>query len=162
MNAPPQPQTGGKLGLVAVVGAACAAILVPLVSQWEGKSNEPYADIVNKMTVCFGETNVEMRRYTDAECEAMLGGSLTKYANGVLKCTPNLKSKPNALAAAISLSYNVGTAAYCRSTVDRRFDAGNVRGGCDALLMWNRAGGREVRGLTNRRKSERLICLRDA
>ena len=92
----------------------------------------------------------------------MLGGSLAKYADGVLKCTPSLKNNPHALAAATSLSYNIGTAAYCRSTADKRFDAGNIRGGCDALLMWNRAGGREVRGLTNRRKAERQICLRDA
>lgn len=42
----------------------------------------------------------------------------------------------------------------------RRFNAGNWRGGCDAFLMWNRAGGRVVRGLALRRARERALCLK--
>jgi lysozyme len=60
----------------------------------------------------------------------------------------------------VSLAYNIGTGAYCRSSVDRQFDAGNWRAGCDAMLKWNKAGGREIRGLTQRRQRERAICLR--
>jgi len=63
------------------------------------------------------------------------------------------------LIASVSLAYNIGTGGFCRSTAARRFNAGNWRGGCDAFLMWNRAGGRVVRGLTLRRQRERAICL---
>lgn len=42
----------------------------------------------------------------------------------------------------------------------RRFSAGNWRGGCDAFLMWNKAGGRVVRGLSLRRARERALCLK--
>ena len=63
------------------------------------------------------------------------------------------------LMASMLLSYNIGKSAFCRSTVARRFNAGDIRGGCDAFLMWNKAGGREVRGLLNRRRDERRICL---
>jgi lysozyme len=44
--------------------------------------------------------------------------------------------------------------------VDRRFDAGDRRGACDAFLMWNKAGGHAVAGLTNRRRAERALCLK--
>jgi GH24 family phage-related lysozyme (muramidase) len=66
--------------------------------------------------------------------------------------------------AAISLAYNIGTDAFCRSTAARHFRAGDWRGGCDALTAWNKArvNGRlvPVRGLTRRRRHEREICLR--
>jgi len=163
MNALPPPQSGGS-GLIALIGAAAAAILVPTVMLWEGTEQVPYKDVVGIWTVCTGDTKdvIPGKVYTKAECEERLERQLIAHATPVLKCTPSLKDKPNALAAAISLAYNVGPTAYCRSTVDRRFDAGNVRGACDAFLMWNRAGGREIRGLTNRRKAEQKICLRDA
>jgi lysozyme len=75
---------------------------------------------------------------------------------------PELKGKPNALAASVSLAYNIGTAGFCRSTAAKRFRAGDVRGGCNAFLVWNKAGGRVVAGLARRRSAERSICLRDA
>jgi lysozyme len=70
------------------------------------------------------------------------------------------RNRPNQLAASVSLAYNIGTTAFCRSTVARRFNAGQWKAGCDAFLMWDRAGGRKVRGLTRRREAERAICLR--
>ena len=44
--------------------------------------------------------------------------------------------------AASSLTYNIGVAAYNRSTVARRFSAGDWRGACDAFLAFSYAGGR--------------------
>jgi lysozyme len=71
-----------------------------------------------------------------------------------------MASRPNQLAAATILAFNIGTAAFCRSSVARRWNAGDWRGGCEAFLMWVHAGGRVVPGLINRRKAERAICLR--
>lgn len=141
-----------------VIGAALL-IAAPFIAGWEGKRNDPYRDIVGVWTVCFGETRVNMRRYSDAECLNMLERETGDFANQVLQCTPSLQSRPYQLAAATSLAYNVGVGAYCRSTADRQFDAGNWRGGCDAILRWNKAGGRVVQGLVNRRKAERQLCL---
>jgi lysozyme len=144
-----------KAGIAAALATATA-----LVGAWEGMRTDPYADIVGRMTVCFGETNVPMRHYSSGECKQMLSGSLEKYAAGVLKRNPELADRPNQLAAATSLSYNIGPSAYARSTVARRFDVGDWQGGCNAFLAWNRAGGRVVKGLTRRREAEREICLR--
>lgn len=146
--------------LVGTVGATAAAALIALVATWEGKSNDPYRDIVGVWTVCYGETKVEMRRYSDPECKAMLEQSLVGYADPVLKRNPELKGHPHQLAAAVSLAYNIGPSAYSRSTVARRFSAGNWKSACDAFLMWRYAGGKEVRGLLNRRKAERQLCLK--
>jgi len=152
-----------KLALAAASSAAIgAAILIatPVVEKWEGTRTDPYRDIVGIMTVCTGETRVQMRRYTPAECNAMLRRALElDFAPAVLKAVPALGNRPNQFAAAISLTYNIGPAAFARSTVAKRFNAGNWSGGCDAFLSWRYAGGREIPGLLNRRRDERKLCL---
>ena len=158
---PPPAPINGKL--VATVGTAAAAILTATVAMWEGKVNDPHWDRYAKIyDVCYGETRVPMRHYTDAECTAMLQDALAGFAEGALKRNPELRDRPHMLAAAVSLRYNIGGAAYDRSTVAKRFSQGRWREACDAFLAWNRAGGRVVQGLVNRRKHERELCLRDA
>lgn len=153
-------QSAGRGKLVALVGTAAAG-LIAVVAQWEGKSNDPYADLIGKMTVCYGETNVQMRRYSDAECKDMLAGSLVDYATVVLNRNPELRGHDPQIVAASSLTYNIGGAAYARSTVAKRFSEGRWVSACHAMLAWNRAGGRVVQGLRNRREAERKICLRN-
>lgn len=152
--------SGGSL--VALIGLPAAAMLAAVLTQWEGKENVGYFDIVGVATACVGDTHnvVVGKRYTDAECQERLERQALAHIEPVLACTPSLKGHDNQLVAAGSLAYNIGPYAYCRSTVDRRFDAGNWRGACDAFLMWNKAKGRTIRGLTNRRKFERDLCLR--
>jgi len=156
---PMEEPKSGKGKLTALVGGAALG-LIAVVGMFEGKSNDPYEDIVGVTTVCFGETRVEMRRYTDAECDDMLAEGLSDFAGGVLKRNPELKGRDPQLLAATSLAYNIGVGAYNRSTVAKRFSAGNWKGACDAFLMWTKAGGREIKGLRLRREKEREICLR--
>lgn len=141
--------------------AAAMALSVPLVAKWEGKRNDPYYDIVGVKTVCYGETqNIQNRRYSDAECRAMLDKALqARYMEPVLKCTPTLADRPYQLAAASSLAYNIGASAYCGSTAARQFKARNWVAGCKAIGRWNMAGGRVVQGLVNRRADEVRLCL---
>lgn len=151
-----------QIGITAAVAAALS-IATPFVASWEGKRNVAYRDVAGIPTICYGSIRgVKMGdRKTDAECTALLTDEIREHMEPVLRCTPGLRDGrwPYQLAAATSLTFNIGGAAYCRSTVARRFNAGDIRGACDAFLMWNRAGGREVPGLTNRRRAERKQCL---
>jgi GH24 family phage-related lysozyme (muramidase) len=54
---------------------------------------------------------------------------------------------------------NVGIAGAGKSTATRRLNAGDIAGGCQALTWWNKAGGRVVRGLVNRRAEEFALCM---
>ena len=163
-NQAPNPTPKKPLGagsFVALVGAATVAIATPLVMTWEGTRHVGYRDIVGIATKCTGDTYdvVVGRIYSKAECDASLETQLVAHAKPVLVCTPSLRNRPNQLAAGISLAYNIGPNAYCRSTVARRFNAGQYRSGCDAFLLWNKAGGRVIKGLDNRRRAERALCL---
>jgi GH24 family phage-related lysozyme (muramidase) len=140
--------------------AVLAIAAAPFVAQWEGLRTQAYQDVIGVWTVCFGETKGVSPGdvYTVAECEGMLDEELQRYAVALGKCLK--ASLPEGAAVAfLSWSYNVGTGAACRSTLVRKANAGDLFGACDELLRWNRAGGRVVRGLVNRRKSEHELCI---
>jgi lysozyme len=61
--------------------------------------------------------------------------------------------------AAVSLSYNIGASAFCGSTAVKRWNAGDLAGGCAAFRMWNKAGGKVNAGLVARREKEVAMCL---
>ncbi len=151
-----------KPTLAGLIGATCAASLCAALVTLEGKKNVGYLDIVGIPTACVGDTKdvVVGKFYTDAECTARLERQAVSHAAEVLACTPRLKGRDSQLVAAGLLAYNIGGPAYCRSTVDRKFDAGNWRAGCDAFRLWNKAGGKVVRGLVNRSEFERTLCLK--
>lgn len=178
------PNLPSKSPLVALVGATAAMALAVMVPKDEsGRKVEAsvtqdgalevrhvsgpqylraYADIVGVLTICDGDTKgvrpgmVE----TEAGCVQRLERQLVAHAAPILKCVPGLKGRDNQLVASVSLAYNIGTGGFCRSTAARRFNAGNWRGGCDAFLLWDKAGGKKVRGLTLRRQRERALCLK--
>lgn len=141
---------------------ALMAAAVALIGGWEGLRTVAYRDVVGIPTVCFGETRgVKMGdRYSVDECKAMLGDGLAEFEQGMRKCLKAPDQIPaKSYVSFLSLSYNIGTGAFCGSTVARRANAGDVRGACNAIPMWNKAGGRVVQGLVNRRKDEHRICI---
>lgn len=141
---------------------ALGLFVAAFVGGWEGKRNLAYPDIVGVWTVCYGETRGVKRgdRYSDDECLTMLGEGVAEFETGMracLKAPDAIPPKPYAMF--LSLSYNIGTGAFCRSTVARRANAGDIRGACNAIPLFNRAGGKVVKGLVNRRAAEQRVCL---
>mgnify|MGYP006146708813 FL=1 len=148
--------------------AATMLVLVPLVEKWEGKRNVAYLDRIATpplWTVCYGHTkNVyEGMVKTDAECTTMLRAALVEYRDAMhLYFTDETKAErlpPPRDAAFSSMGYNVGKRGAGKSTATRRLNAGNVSGACQAIGWWNKAGGRVVRGLVNRRSEETKLCM---
>lgn len=143
------------------VGIAC-------VGTYEGYSGRVYRDSVGVLTICYGQTAAVgadfSKTYTKAQCQDMLGKDLPKYDAPLKRC---LKPEVyNALpahrhAALVSLSYNIGGVAVCRSSVVRALNADRVREACDDFMRFDRAGGRVLQGLVNRRRSERQLCLQE-
>ena len=203
MEPPPSRQVAKQVGgLAGIVGLGAALLLftdipadesgrkveatiaedgTPTIRHLSGRQYlRAYRDIVGVPTACDGITrDVQMgRTFTEAECTAMLERELIVHARGVMACTPGLHGpgRDNQRYAAVSLAYNVGVGAYCRSTARARFNAGNYVGGCEAIgprftIVNSRgqrvevngfvkAGGRIVPGLVRRRQRERAVCLR--
>ncbi len=145
----------------ALISSVIVASAMALIQPFEGVRTDPYKDIVGVWTVCAGETRVPMRRYSRAECDAMLRRAIEgDYGRGVLAAVPGLQTRPGPFIASISLAYNIGVPAFARSTAARRFQAGDWQGGCEAFLLWDKAGGKTIPGLVRRRRAERAVCLK--
>lgn len=145
-----------------VTGAAIATMLAlatPAIQKYEGLRTTPYRDVIGKLTVCYGETEVKMRRYTKKECADLLNGRAEEFGLAVAKRNPSLVGHPYQWAAATSLAYNIGIGAYNRSTVARNFDAGKWGAACQHFMDWVYAGGRANQGLKTRRLDEKKLCL---
>lgn len=143
-------------------GSAIAAAAIAVVSTFEGLRTKAYLDPVSIPTVCFGETRgVKMGdSYTVAQCKEMLGDSLKEFETGMRACMKQPDQVPaGAYVASLSITYNIGTGAFCKSTLLRKLNAGDVRGACDEFRKWDKAAGIRLPGLTKRRLAERALCL---
>lgn len=186
-----QPKAPLKGTLAAVVGIASAIGLFALIPREEsGRSVavsvaadgsakvtnisgpqylKTYLDMVKVPTACDGLTGPDIKpgmSFTPDQCTAKLQDALVLHAKGVMACTPGLAlgmyRRDNVRIAMVSLAYNVGVGAYCKSSIPGKISTGHIREACDALLSFNRAGGRVVAGLTARRQREQAICMKDA
>ena len=147
----------GKLaaGMLAVVLSTAAAFVQP----WEGKKNEPYADIAGIQTVCVGHTgaDVQPRRYSDTECEQLLQKDLAA-ANATVRRCISVSMTTGQEAALTSATFNIGPSVVCGSTLARLANSGNWAGACAELDRWVYAGGQRIAGLVRRRAAERALC----
>lgn len=156
------PAAKSKTRLVGVVLASAIGV----VAAHEGLRTKAYIPIPGDVpTICFGETRgVKLGDVkTVEECRAMLGPRLVEFEQGMRACLTNPDAIPDgAYVAFLSVSYNIGTKGFCGSSMARRANAGDLRGACDALLLWDKANGKRIPGLTRRRHEERTMCLKDA
>jgi lysozyme len=132
--------------------ALALASTVAILQVWEGKVNDPHWDRYGKIyDVCYGETRVEMRHYSDQECLLLLRNGAGEFQAAVLKINPRLKTDPYQLGAHTSFAYNLGVATYRKSSVARLYREGKESLACKAFALYRYAGGQELRGLKLRR-----------
>jgi lysozyme len=58
----------------------------------------------------------------------------------------------------VSLTFNIGSGAFCRSTLVQRLKVQDYAGACAQILRWDRFQGRQLPGLTKRRQQEHKLC----
>jgi len=155
----PGAKSGGIAAAVLALGA-----MVAFLHPWEdppgGPALIPYKDLIGIWTWCSGETNgPRLPRYTKAQCEAITRDSAIKTLVRLDACIePELTE--NQWVAVGDLGYNAGADAICRSTLVRMINQGQPASvWCKQILRWDRAGGRQIKGLTRRREAEYRVCI---
>lgn len=151
-----------------VVGGASAAVLIlagALIAKWEGVRYSPYMDAVGVLTVCYGHTGPDIvpgKRYTRAECEALLDADM-REANAYVRSCIARPMPVRVEAALTSLVFNLGPAPVCiEGRSPRKYArAGDWPNTCRSLDAYKYAGGRVFRGLVLRRADERKVCEGD-
>ena len=145
--------------LAAKIGAGALALAAPLVAYYEGAILRTYRDPIGILTSCTGHTGPELRMgqtWTQEQCDQQLYADLLKHAEA-LDCI-KAPMTDGQKAAFLSFSFNVGNSAFCRSTLARKANQGDMRGACAELSRWTLAGGKELPGLVRRRAAERAVC----
>ena len=156
-----------KNGMVAGgIGGLALLLATTLIARYEGLVQKPYADPVGILTVCYGHTgkDIERRRYSKAECTQLLQQDIQKHAKA-LQCV-KVPLTEMQQAAFTSLAYNIGVAGFCRSSVVKRANEGNMAAACANMELHNKARVKGkltvLPGLVKRRAFERALCEGDA
>ena len=139
--------------------AVSAAALVGIATH-EGYRGEAYKDAVGIPTIGYGETaGVKMGDKTTPErALVQLLESTEKHADAIRQCI-HVPLYQHEFDAYISLAYNIGTGAFCKSTLVKKLNQGDYTGACNEIRRWNKAGGKVLPGLVKRREAEYEMCM---
>lgn len=154
----------GASGALAV---ASAYLIIPFEGEVVNKQGNHivYKDIIGINTACWGQTGLDLdgnkpiagATYTQEYCEKWYIEELTKY-NTNMKRNVAVPLKEYEEIAYTSFVWNIGETKWNSSTLLKKLNAGDNLGACKELLRWNMAGGKPVKGLTNRRIAEYNVC----
>lgn len=135
------------------------------IAMREGNKLKAYQDSVGIWTIGVGHTAAAGEPHpkagmtiTAAQSDEILTRDLAKFEKTVNDAI-KVQMGQNEFDAMVSLAFNIGGGAFAKSSVVRKFNAGDRAGAADSFLLWNKAGGKVIKGLTIRRQAERQQFL---
>lgn len=140
-----------------------------LLKQFEGCKLTAYRDSANIPTIGYGHIQgVKMgMKITQEQADKFLREDVAKFERGVTLFLAELGVTvlQHQFDALVCFAFNVGLSALKKSTLAKKLyvmnnkDQTSVYAVADQFLRWNKAGGKVVQGLVNRRGEERLLFL---
>lgn len=143
-----------------------------LIQDFESFESAPYLDSARVWTIGYGSTYYPngksvtgrdkpiTREYAETIQRHVIATDFEPVVNEALKkeivsgfITQNMYD------AILSLTYNIGVNGFKRSSVLRLLKQGDKLNAGNAFLLWNKAGGKVLRGLVRRRERERELFL---
>lgn len=133
------------------------------IASYEGFSEKAYIPIKGDVpTIGFGSTEgVKMGdAITVPQALDRLRRDITVAESAISRCV-RVPLSQGELDVYTSLAFNIGTDAFCRSTLVVKLNGGDYAGACEEIKRWVYAGGRRVPGLVARREKEYATCVGD-
>ena len=142
---------------------------IALIKSFEGCSLKAYKCPAGIWTIGYGTTAAagvgvvphEGMKITQAQADHYFNITIENFATEVMKMLTRAATQ-NEFGAFVSLAYNIGLGAFKKSSALRYFNAGDHAKAADAILMWNKASGKVLAGLTRRRIAERDLFLTES
>jgi len=142
---------------------------IALIKSFEGCSLKAYKCPAGIWTIGYGTTAAagvgvvphEGMKITQAQADHYFNITIENFATEVVKMMTRAATQ-NEFGAFVSLAYNIGLGAFKKSSALRYFNAGDHAKAADAILMWNKASGKVLAGLTRRRIAERDLFLTES
>ncbi|WP_439242485.1 lysozyme [Lonepinella sp. BR2474] len=142
-----------------------SAQAINILKNHEGLRLKAYTDAAGVKTIGYGHTGTingvkihDGMVITQKQAEEQLRKDLIHFENTVRNSVKQPLTQ-NQFDALVSFSYNVGGDAFQKSTLLKKLNSGDTSGAADEFVRWNKAGGKELKGLVNRRNTEREMFL---
>jgi lysozyme len=144
-----------------------------IIAKFEGCSLKGYVCPAGVLTIGYGSTgldyfNLDKRGnptpislktvWTKEQCKQRLMKDIADFSNKLIPLI-GVDLTSNQFSALVSLVYNIGLGAFKKSTLLKKINQGDFKGAADEFPKWNKAGGKVLPGLTNRRAAERFLFL---
>jgi lysozyme len=97
------------------------------------------------------------RTFSLKEVYDLLATDVARFERGVERLLPNVKLSQNEFDALVSFSFNLGLGTFQRSTIRQALLRGDKVAAMQSLRKYNKAGGKVLKGLDNRRKDEEAL-----
>ena len=119
-----------------------------------------YDDGVGVWTIGWGHVDGVRpgQTITEKQAEQLLTNDLARFEAAVDRAVGD-SADDNQFDAMVLLAFNIGIAAFMRSTVLKAHLRGDYDSAARAFALWNKAGGRVLRGLVKRRAEEAALYL---
>lgn len=143
-----------------------------LIQEFESFEANPYLDSARVWTIGYGSTYYPngkkvtgkdkpiTKEYAEIIQRHVIATDFEPIVNDLLEqeITSGFITQ-NMYDAILSLTYNIGVNGFKKSSVLRHLKNGDKLSAGNAFLLWNKAGGKVLKGLVNRRKKERELFL---
>ena len=139
--------------------SATALISLVISESYSDKAIIPVAGDVP--TIGFGTTSGVKMGDTITPPKALLRAlqDVQKF-EGALKNCVKVPLSQNEYDAYIELSYNIGSYAFCNSSLVKKLNAYDYAGACEEIKRWDKFKGKSLKGLTLRREREYQLCIK--
>jgi lysozyme len=137
-------------------------LAIPFIKKYEDCRLKAYPDPGtggDPWTIGFGSTGPGINPgtiWTQEQADSRFLEDVNEFAAEVAELV-KVPTEPYQMAALISLAYNIGMTAFRKSTLLKLLNQGHYAEAGKQFPRWNRAGGRVMRGLTNRRNAEAAL-----
>lgn len=131
-----------------------------LIKQFEGCRLIAYKPVATEkyFTIGYGHTGEDVKPnmvISQAQADRYLQKDIERYENYVNQYCAKLNLNPNQFDALTSFTYNCGP-----GNLKKLIEGRTISQIADAILQFNHAGGKELAGLTKRRKAERELFIK--
>lgn len=128
----------------------------------EGYRDRAYIPVAgDKPTLGFGDAQgVKIGDKTDPiRALIRLNQQADTFQQEMKKCVGDVPLHQYEWDAYVSLTFNIGSGAFCKSTLVKKLQQQDYVGACTQILRWDRFNGAPLAGLTKRRQEEYTKCI---
>jgi lysozyme len=131
------------------------------IARFEGLELEAYICPAGVLTIGYGHTGDDVE-HGDVITAEMAMSLLEADMTDAIECVDqyvDVDLDDGQIAALVSFIFNLGCGAFKGSTMLKLLNAGQLEKAGEHFKRWNKAGGKELSGLTRRREAEAKLFM---